>query len=185
MKTTIRSKFASAALASAMGLAAVAGFATPAQAAETTATFTLTAGALQITVPAAAELTGGSPDSAASAQLGTTTVTDERGALLGDWTAEVSSSDFTTGTETADETIAMADADYWSGLATASSGDAVFLPGQADALAKETMAASRTAFSASAIVGNNSASWNPTFIVNVPATAVAGTYTGTVTHSVA
>jgi hypothetical protein len=34
-------------------------------------------------------------------------------------------------------------------------------------------------------VGDNSASWNPTFIVSLPAAAVVGTYTGTVTHSAA
>jgi hypothetical protein len=30
-----------------------------------------------------------------------------------------------------------------------------------------------------------SATWNPTLIVDIPAGAVAGTYTGTITHSVA
>jgi hypothetical protein len=34
-------------------------------------------------------------------------------------------------------------------------------------------------------VGNNTTTWNPTLIVTIPSTAVAGTYTGTVTHSVA
>jgi hypothetical protein len=30
-----------------------------------------------------------------------------------------------------------------------------------------------------------SAAWNPTIVVNIPAAAVAGTYSGTITHSVA
>jgi hypothetical protein len=33
-------------------------------------------------------------------------------------------------------------------------------------------------------VGDNTASWNPTVAINVPASAVGGTYTGTLTHSV-
>ena len=42
-----------------------------------------------------------------------------------------------------------------------------------------------TAMSLTGGAGSNSASWNPTLVVNVPAAAVAGTYSGTVTHSVA
>ncbi|MEU6410670.1 hypothetical protein [Microbispora sp. NPDC046933] len=33
--------------------------------------------------------------------------------------------------------------------------------------------------------GDNSATWDPTIVITVPAQAVAGTYTGTVNHSVA
>jgi hypothetical protein len=97
----------------------------------------------------------------------------------------VSSTDFTTGGATANETVAKGQVTYWSGAATASSGTAVFLPGQAAAVNAQALSVARTAFSASAIIGNNSASWNPTVTVNVPAAAVAGTYTGTITHSVA
>lgn len=113
------------------------------------------------------------------------TVTDNRGAHVGTWTASVSSTDFTTGGATANETIAKGRITYWSGTATASSGVAVFLPGQVLAANAQALSVSRTAFSASAIVGNNSASWNPTVTVNVPAAAVAGDYAGTITHSVA
>ncbi|WJK42161.1 hypothetical protein O7608_07170 [Solwaraspora sp. WMMA2056] len=42
-----------------------------------------------------------------------------------------------------------------------------------------------TAFSHDGGTGNNSATWNPTLDVNVPLANIAGTYTGTVTHSVA
>jgi hypothetical protein len=158
----------------------------PARAADTTTTFSLAAGALSISAPASSDLgTGSTGSGTLSAQLGGVTVTDTRGALAGTWTATVSSTDFTTGGGTANETIAKGQVTYWSGTATASSGTAVFLPGQATALNAQDLSAARTAFSASAIVGNNSASWNPTLTVNVPAAAVAGTYTGTVTHSVA
>jgi hypothetical protein len=165
---------------------ALLAFALPARAADTTTTFTLAAGALSISAPASSDLGSGSTGAGTlSAQLGTVTVTDSRGALLGTWTASVSSTDFTTGGATANETVAKGQVTYWSGAATASSGTAVFLPGQAAAVNAQALSVGRTAFSASAIIGNNSASWNPTVTVNVPAAAVAGTYTGTITHSVA
>jgi hypothetical protein len=164
----------------------VLAFALPARAADTTTTFSLAAGALSISAPASRDLgTGSTGGGTVSAQLGTVTVTDNRGALVGTWTASVSSTDFTTGGATANETIAKGQVTYWSGTTTASSGVAVFAPGQAIAANAQALSISRTAFSAAAIVGNNSASWNPTVTVNVPAAAVAGNYTGTITHSVA
>jgi hypothetical protein len=35
-----------------------------------------------------------------------------------------------------------------------------------------------------ATTGNNFATWNPTVSITLPAQAVAGTYSGTITHSV-
>jgi hypothetical protein len=61
----------------------------------------------------------------------------------------------------------------------------VRVPGQATALLAQSLSASRTAFSASATVGNNTTTWNPTLVVTLPSDAVAGLYSGTVTHSVA
>jgi hypothetical protein len=164
----------------------VLAFALPAHAADTTTTFSLAGGSLSISAPASRDLGSGSTGGGTvSAQLGSVTVTDNRGALVGTWTASVSSTDFTTGGASANETIAKGQVTYWSGTATASSGVAVFAPGQASAANAQALSVSRTAFSATAIVGNNSASWNPTVTVNVPAAAVAGDYTGTITHSVA
>ncbi|MEU9047606.1 MULTISPECIES: hypothetical protein [unclassified Kitasatospora] len=57
-------------------------------------------------------------------------------------------------------------------------------PGESSASAAQSLSSSRTAF-ASTGSGNNSTSWAPTLVVNVPAAAVRGTYTATVTHSVA
>jgi hypothetical protein len=161
-------------------------FTLPASAAGTITTFILAVGSLSISAPASSGLgTGSTGGGTLSAQLGTVTVTDTRGALLGAWTASVSSTDFTTGGATANETVAKGQVTYWSGIATASAGTAVFAPGQALAANAQDVSISRTAFSATLIVGNNSASWNPTVTVNVPAAAVAGTYSGTITHSVA
>jgi hypothetical protein len=164
---------------------AVIATALPARAADTTTTFSLAAGALSISAPASRDLGAGSAGAALSSQLGVVTVTDNRGALLGTWTATVSSTNFTTGGATANETIDKSQVTYWSGAATATSGTAAFTPGQPLAANAQALGVSRTAFSATGVVGNGSATWNPTITVNVPAAAVAGTYTGTITHSVA
>ncbi len=117
--------------------------------------------------------------------IGPVTVTDLRGTLLGSWTAQVSSTDFTTGGGTANETIPKADAAYASGPATSTSGIGTFVPGQLTVLLAQPLTTQITAFTATALVGNNTVTWNPTLRVTIPNSAVAGTYTGTVTHSVA
>jgi hypothetical protein len=162
----------------------------PAQAAltgDTTTTFTLTGGLLSITTPASKALgsvaTGAT--ATASVQLGSVAVGDARGGLLATWTTSVSSTDFTTGAATANETIAKANADYWSGAATSTTGTGVFTPGQLLVANKVTLASSRSAFVGTVLVGNNTAAWNPTVSVNIPSASVAGDYTGTITHSVA
>lgn len=159
-----------------------------AQAADTSTTFVLNAaGGLSISVPGSTELSAGTATNAGTltAQLGPVSVDDQRGALLTSWTASVTSTDFTTGDETADETIPAANVSYWSGAATASAGVGVFTPGQLTGALAESLSASRTAFSASAAVGNNSATWNPSVVITIPADAVVGTYAGTLTHSAA
>lgn len=174
-------------IAAVLSLASTAGlvaFSAPADAGQGV-TFTLTAGSLVVSDPADKSLGSVSTGTATvSSTLGNTTVTDGRGALLGTWTASVASTDFTTGEASADETIAKGQVDYYSGVATASSGTAVRVPGQATALLAQPLSASRTAFSATGVVGNNSTTWVPTVVVNIPADSVAGEYSGTITHSV-
>jgi hypothetical protein len=175
-------------IAAAVLLLAGGAVATPADAATsgtTTTTFIVTGGVLAITVPPTAALGSGAPGGTITAQLGVVQVTDLRALLTAAWTTSVTSTSFTTGGATPAETVANSSVSYWSGAATATTGTATFTPGQANAAAAQTLAASRTAFAASAGVGDNTASWNPTLIVTVPAQAVTGTYTGTVTHSVA
>lgn len=160
-------------------------FAAPAADAGQGVTFTLTAGLLQVSDPANTALGSvATGTSTLTNSLGTVTVSDARGALNGTWTASVASTDFTTGGATAAETVTKDLVDYWSGAATSTSGTAVRVPGQLLAVNKQALSASRTAFSATGVIGNNTASWNPTVVVNIPAQAVAGTYSGTITHSV-
>jgi hypothetical protein len=167
-----------------------AAFAGPADAASgtTTTTFTVTGGALAITLPASVNLGSTTPGVAITAQMGTVQVTDNRALLAALWTASVTTTSFTTGGATTPETVPIADVSYWSGPSTASylpSGTGTFTPGEANAAAAVVLSVSRTAFTLASAVGDNSLSWNPTLIIAVPAGAVSGTYTGTVTHSVA
>jgi uncharacterized repeat protein (TIGR01451 family) len=146
---------------------------------------TITAGVLMITVPASTALPGASPGGATSAQLGTVTVTDLRGMATASWTATVTATNFVTGGGTAPETIPLAQTTYWSGPVTATTGTGTLTPGQPNAAAAVNLTLSRTAFSRTGGSPANSASWNPTLSVSVPAAAVAGTYTATITHSAA
>jgi hypothetical protein len=150
----------------------------------TTTTFTVSAGALGITAPATADLGTGGPGSPIEAALGAVQVVDARALLAPTWSATVASTDFTTGGATASETIANDLVDYWSGPSTVTTGTGTFVPGQVAAANAVALSQSRPAFGLTSGVGNNSATWNPTLIVNVPASAVGGDYTGTVTHSV-
>ncbi|MFD8557893.1 hypothetical protein ACFV1N_11465 [Streptosporangium canum] len=173
--------------AAAAALALACGPLTPARnaAAVTAAPVTVAwrADSLSITVPDSASLGSGTAGSTLSASLGTVTVLDTRGGNP-IWTATVASTDFTTGAPV--RTITKANVSYWSGPATAASGGGSRVPGQATAAQKVTLTTSATAFSGRKLNGiANSTSWEPTLVVTVPAAATAGTYTGTVTHSVA
>ncbi|GAA5028928.1 hypothetical protein [Actinopolymorpha pittospori] len=59
-----------------------------------------------------------------------------------------------------------------------------FVPGQPGPGDAVIINVPRTAFSHVGGSGINSASWNPTLVVNIPADSVAGLYSGTVNHSV-
>jgi alpha-tubulin suppressor-like RCC1 family protein len=136
-------------------------------------------GVLSITVAATATLPNVAPGNTTSAQLGTVTVSDDRG--VGSWTATVSATTFTSGANS----IALTQVSYWSGPATATSGTGTFTPGQPAAANAVVLTTSRTAFSLTGGSAVNSASWNPTLVVAVPLATVGGAYTATVTHSVA
>lgn len=142
--------------------------------------------ALSISAPASASL-GSAPvgTSSRSAQLGTVTV-NASGVVAPSFVATVTSTVFTTGAGSLNETIQKTNISYWSGTATSSSGTFTSLtPGQSNAAAAQTLAVPRTAFTGVALALSVAVSWNPTLIVAIPSNAVAGTYTATVTHSVA
>ncbi|MCG5472238.1 hypothetical protein LADH09A_006276 [Micromonospora sp. LAH09] len=177
-------------LAGAAAAAMVGFLAAPAAAAPTdttTVTFEVLAGTLDIDAPASADLGDGAPGGTITGQLGTVTVTDSRGAADASWVASVTASVFQTGGGTPPETVLPEEIDYWSGPLTASTGNGTFTPGQPTAgdAAPLSSGTPLTAFTHSGGTGGNTASWNPTLVVNVPLDSIAGVYTGTVTHSVA
>jgi hypothetical protein len=144
----------------------------------TTVTFAVTSGALTITAPVSANLGSGAPGTNISSPLGTVIVTDDRALLTASWTATASSTSYTTGGGTAAETIPATDVDYAPGTIT-TTGTITATPQNI------TMSGDpQTVVTGSSGVGNDTASWDPTITVHVPAAAVFGTYTGTISHSV-
>jgi hypothetical protein len=154
---------------------------------DTTVTFEVTAGTLDIDTPASADLGGGAPGTDISGSLGPVTVTDGRASADASWAATVTSTVFQTGGGTPPETILPSEIDYASGPATATTGTGTFTPEQptvGDAQSLDSVTP-LPAFTHTGGTGDNTATWDPTLVINVPQDSEAGTYTGTVTHSVA
>jgi hypothetical protein len=141
---------------------------------DTTTTFALTGGALSVSVAATAALSNGNTSSASvSGQLGTVQVTDARGGTTA-WSAFATSTTFTDGAGSVSTGVS-----YSSGAIT-TTGTIVILPGTATPL----NATAAKVVGPTAVVGNNTASWNPTLTVSLPTDALVGTYTGTIHTSV-
>lgn len=150
--------------------------------AATTATFAITAGSLSISEPASTvslgSVTAGSLTLTGS--LGDVTVTDARAALAAAWTASVSSTEFSAGTNVSQK-VATTNISYVSGAGTAAAGQiGTFTPGTVASMDLVTRTAGVWAGT-----GSNTVTWNPSLTFSLLASQVAGTYTGTVTHSVA
>ena len=157
------------------------GAAAPAVAAPTTATVTVTGGALSITVPGSAGSLGSIANTVSggviSGPLGQVQVNDARSAAAGSgWVASVISTAFT---PSAGPTIGAASVGYVAGPIT-KVGTATFTANDPPDLTGAV-----AAVTASGITGDNSATWNPTINVAVAGGKAAGTYSGTITHSVA
>jgi hypothetical protein len=105
-------------------------------------------------------------------------VTDDRALLSASWTATAASTDWTTGGATSAETIPATDVGYDPGSITTTgtitaTGTPITLSGTATPVVAGTDG-----------VGDNTATWDPVISVAVPASAVGGTYTGTLIQSV-
>ncbi|MBV9253913.1 MAG: hypothetical protein JO054_06765 [Actinobacteria bacterium] len=170
-----------------IGLGVFAPAANAATSGSTGTTFTLTGGALSITVPASTVSLGtvATGSATVSSPLGSTSVSDQRGALVAAWTVSVTSTDFTTGAGSANEKILKDNVSYLSGAATSSTGTGAFTPGVIASLSASNVAPG----GAWAGVSNNTAAWNPTVSVILTnsnnTAAVAGLYSGTISQSVA
>jgi hypothetical protein len=136
-------------------------------------------GPLSMTAPASSFLGSGPPGATISSSLGTVAVTDGRG-FGADWSASVSSSDFTTGAGGPAQTIPAGDAFYdITGLATAT-GPATFGYAPAVDLSQNPQAV----VNATNVDGNTAVSWNPVIQVSVPGGATGGNYSAIIVHSV-
>jgi hypothetical protein len=146
---------------------------------DTTVTFTVTSGLLTMTAPVSVNIGSGAPGTTIAGALGAVTVTDDRALLTASWTADASATDWTTGAGTPAETIPAGDVGYDPGTVTTTG--TVTVTGTPITLSA-TVAPDVTA---STGVGDDTASWDPTLSVAVPAAAVGGAYTGTVTDAFA
>jgi hypothetical protein len=144
----------------------------------TTVTFAVTSGALTMTAPASANLGSGAPGTTINGSVGAVVVTDDRALLAAVWTAVASSSAFVTGGSTPAETIPATDVGYNPGTPT-TTGVVTNVTGLPITLSNTPQPVVTLTG-----VGNNTASWNPALAVAVPAAAVVGTYTATLTQSV-
>ena len=142
----------------------------------TTTTFAVTNGALTIATPDSVNLGSGAPGTAIGpTALGTVTVNDNRASARSSWTATVSSTNFTSGSQT----IPAADATYTTGTVTKTGTITI------TSVPTLTLAgAGQVVVSGTAGSGNNTATWDPTIALAVPVAAVAGLYSATITHSV-
>lgn len=164
----------------------------PSASAGTDAYFQITGAGLSISEPSA---TGGVNLGSVSAgslavqgNLGDVTVTDNRALSvdLAVWTATVSSTEFVRdgagATPPASEKVAKANIAYAAGAPSIEEGG-VFLPGTVASmdLAPEL----RIAGTFAGVGGINTVTWNPTVTFTLLNSQIAGTYRGTITHSVA
>jgi hypothetical protein len=170
-------------IATAAGLLTL-GVALPASAAlsgATTASVTVDAGTLAITVPLAAGSLGSRAFSAASGvisgPLGQVQVTDGRSIAVGPgWVVSVISTAFTPPSGT---TIPASAIGYTTGTVTALGTVALV------AANPTTLEGQSVVLTATAVTGANSATWNPTINVTVPGNTAPNTYTAVgITHSV-
>jgi hypothetical protein len=151
--------------------------AAPADSTDTTVTFSLTGGALKISAPAAADLgTKAITATSIAGPIGPVSVDDSRGLAVSNWSVNVSTTGFTTGSGASAHTIPATSVLYEPGVVTGT-GVAIGVP--------QALNLPTPVVTATGVLGNNSGTWKPTLTVLLPGSgAVAGSYSGTVTHSV-
>lgn len=156
---------------------------TPSASADTVASVHVTGGALSILASADVTLTSVVAGQASTEDLlGTVTVDDMRAAFDGAWTATAVSSDFLNSTVPAAPDIPASDITYIPGSETANSGDASFTD-DGGGVMSDTIGVDD--YSTADEIGVASVSWDPSIRIALPSDVVAGTYTGTITNSVA
>jgi hypothetical protein len=166
-----------AAAALVIGGAGVLAFAAAASASTTPVTVEITGGALTISAPAEPVDLGSAAGSIStqtiSGPLGPVVVTDDRADVLG-WVTTAASTDFLgrVGIPATAVTYTPGTA-FVTGQATVTPTTVTGMTAGGDAVQTAT-----------AVNGVNTATWTPSIAVLIPAGAVAGTYSATITHSV-
>jgi hypothetical protein len=153
--------------------------ASAAQTGDTLTTFDIQGGALSLTVEPGADLGVDyvAHETDVTGQLGAVTVTDLRNGVVA-WDASATSSAFEGDLGSASTSIV-----YTAGVVTeGGTGTIVVADGSATLDITDTIL---PVVAPSVVSGDNSATWNPTLDVTMPASALADTYTGIVTTSVA
>ena len=155
--------------------ALLAGTALPALADDTTTTFTLTGGTLALSVAPTATLTNeasGVGANTITGTLGDVAVTDARGGTVG-WVTSAASTTFTGSGLSVSNGVA-----YTNGTVAETGTNTVA------AATAQSITTTAPVATATAVSGYNTASWNPTLDVSMPAGALAGDYSGVVTTSI-
>ncbi|MFG2843359.1 hypothetical protein ACGF12_09305 [Kitasatospora sp. NPDC048296] len=171
----VRTRILSVAAAAALLALVQPGLATAKDDPSTAVTFVVTSGALTLSVPASAALGSGAPGTTISAPIGACSVVDDRALVSASWTVTAAETDFVNGAQT----IPATDATYTVGTVTTTG--TITVTGTNVTLSNSA----QTVVTGTAGVGDNTATWDPTVAVNVPAGAVGGIYNGMLTQSVA
>jgi hypothetical protein len=142
---------------------------------------TITGGSLSITVPSATANMGSHQNQVAgetvSGPLGEVRVDDARNAVAGSgWIATVIATALTPPSGPA---IAASALSYSTGIVT-KVGTATYTSND-----PADLTAVNAVVTATAITGDNAATWTPTISITIPGGMAAGVYTTTITHSVA
>lgn len=166
-------KVTKGALAAAAAGALLGSMALPASAANTATTVTINGGSIAITAPTSAAFGSLNPGAIATLPLNEVQVRDSRAGITG-WTATVSSTNF----KSEAREIPATNLSYTAGIATVT-GIAVV----ATTLVQVDLSTAKPVQIATAVVGNNTATWTGTLALTVPSDALAGDYTAVVTHS--
>jgi hypothetical protein len=168
-------------LVGALGVLPLAAPASAATSGTTPVTVTVTTGTLDITVPAGPVSLGtvaaSSTAQTVSAQLGNVTVIDSRGGTTG-WTVTANGNDFVGPSSTI--SVSAPGSSMYTTPVAAVTGTANVTPSDLNPLYPPGPVQTATG-----VVGVNTATWNPTITLHLPANTVAGTYNSTIDHSVA
>ena len=165
----------------ALGVLPLASSASAADNGTTPVTVTVTSGTLDITVPAGPVSLGTvaalATAQTVSAQLGNVTVTDSRGGTTG-WTVTANGTDFSGPSSTI--SVSAPGSSLYTAPAASVTGTVNVAPSNLSPLYPPGPVQTATG-----VAGVNTATWNPTISLTLPANTVAGTYTATIVHSVA